>query len=520
MDDLFTSQEQEELLRNAPLAVRMRPRSLDEFVGQRHFIGEGRLLRRMIEADKLTSLVFYGPPGTGKTSLAKIIANMTSAEFVHMNATSTTVKEIREVLNLARKRLLNSGKKTVLFIDEIHRFNRAQQDVLLSDVEEGTVILIGATTENPFFAINSPLISRSQIFRFEPLSDEDIRDLIMRAIGDKDRGFGRYNIKITDEAIEHFIKMADGDARRALTGLEVAVLSQFERERVRRVSESNGAAADSSAAVDEVSAAGKEHVHHTQAARRTGPVKDTLSSGDASDSIDTSDGNLDRISIVIDLDVAKESIQEKGLVYDRLGDQHYDHASAFIKSMRGSDPDAAVYWLARMLASGEDIRFIARRIAICAAEDVGMADPMALVVANAAVQITEFVGMPEAQLILSEAAIYVASAPKSNASAMAIWQAMDDVKNDKVIPVPLHLRDANYKAAKEVFGHGREYKYDHSFPEGIAPQDYLGVPKQYYRPSNRGYELKVKEYLDKVRELRARYYKIGREKEGDYQSKG
>ncbi len=442
MVDLFSNQEKKDLLKSAPLALRLRPRTLDEFVGQGHFIGKGKLLRRMIEADRLTSVIFYGPPGTGKTSLAEIIANITSAEFVHINATNATVKDLRSVLDRAKARLLNSGNRTVLFIDEIHRFNRAQQDVLLSDVEQGTIILIGATTENPFFAINSPLISRSQIFRFEPLSDDDIRRLILRAVSDKERGFGKYNIKITDDAVDYFIKMSDGDARRALTGLEVAVLSQLKGDK--------------------------------------------------------------RGEVVIDIEVAKESIQEKGLVYDRAGDQHYDHISAMIKSMRGSDPDATVYWLARILAGGEDIRFVARRIAICAAEDVGLADPMALVLANAAVQVTEFVGMPEAQLILSEAAIYIACAPKSNSSAMAIWSAMDDVKNDKVVPVPIHLRDSHYKGAKK-FGHGVDYKYDHSFPEGIAPQEYLGVPKRYYKPTDRGHEQRIKQYLQKVFELRKKF---------------
>ncbi len=455
MANLFSQQEKEAISKQAPLAVRMRPQSLDEFVGQEHFIGKGKLLRRMIEADRLTSVIFYGPPGTGKTSLAELIAKLTSADFEQVNAAAVGVKEIREILDKARRRIIANQGRTVLFIDEIHRFNRAQQDVLLNDVEEGIVILIGATTENPFFAVNSPLISRSQIFRFEPLSEQDIRMLIKRALRDKQRGLGCYNIEITEDAIDVFVRLSDGDARRALTGLEIAVLSQI-----------------------------KHIPDKSQEQEREIKGK-----------------------IIIDEAIAKESIQEKALVYDRIGDEHYDTISALIKSMRGSDPDAAVYWLARMLASGEDIRFLARRIAICAAEDVGNADPMALVLANAAVQVTEFVGMPEAQLILSQAAIYIACAPKSNASAMAIWSAMDDVKNNRTVPVPIYLRDTHYQGAKK-FGHGEGYQYAHSYPEGIAMQDYLGVPKQYYLPTNRGYEVNIGKYLEKVKRLRKQFMEI------------
>jgi len=438
--DLFSAQRQAKLAEAAPLAHRMRPRTLDEFVGQEHFIGPGKLLRRMLEADRLSSIIFYGPPGTGKTSLAQAIAATTSTEFEQLNATGAGVKDVREILERAERRLADDGKRTVLFIDEIHRFNRAQQDVLLRDVERGVVILIGATTENPFFAVNSPLVSRSQIFRFEPLTDRHVLGLLERAVADKERGFGNLDLRVAPDALRYLVGASDGDARRALTGLEVAVLSQI------------------------------------KSAEKGGPL-------------------------VVTLDVARESIQEKALVYDREGDMHYDHASAFIKSMRGTDPDAAVYWLARMLESGEDIRFIARRIAICAAEDVGNADPMALVVANAAVQIVEFIGLPEAQLPLSQAAIYVACAPKSNASAMAIWTAMDDVKNNRTVPVPRHLRDTHYRGAKRL-GHGEGYQYDHDAPEGLAIQDYLGVDKIYYEPTQRGREARVKEYLEKVRELR------------------
>jgi putative ATPase len=440
MADLFSEHEKKVLKSQAPLAVRMRPLTLEEFVGQEHFIGPGKLLRRMIEADRLTSIIFYGPPGTGKTTLAELIAKLTAGAFEQVNAASIGVKEVREILDRARKRLYTEKRRTVLFLDEIHRFNKSQQDVLLNDVEEGIVLLIGATTENPFFAVNSALVSRSQIFRYETLSEQHLAELIRRAIADKERGLGRYKVNISDEAVAFIAKLADGDARRALTALEVAVLSQVKEK------------------------------------------------GEAEE-------------ICVDLDVARESIQQKALRYDKAGDEHYDHASAFIKSMRGSDPDAAVYWLARMLASGEDPRFIARRIVICAAEDVGNAHPNALVLATAAAQATDFVGLPEAQLILAQAAIYVATSPKSNASSMAIWTAMSDVENNRTFPVPIHLRDKHYKGA-EQFGHGKGYQYDHDAPEGIAVQDYLGVPRKYYQPTDRGQEARIKEYLQKVEQIR------------------
>jgi putative ATPase len=437
---LFSTAERAKLASAAPLAVRMRPRTLDEFVGQTHFLSPGKLLTRMLEADALTSLIFYGPPGTGKTSLAMVIANYTKAQFHYLSAPAATVKDIRDIIAQATDRLAVSGKRTVLFIDEIHRFNRAQQDVLLDDVESGVLILIGATTENPFFAVNSPLISRSTVFVFEPLNEQDIVRLLKTAISDAERGLGRFNIDADEEALTFLAVTCDGDARKALTALEIGVLSQ---------------------------AAGKK--------------------GE---------------KIKFNLEIAKESIQQKAIDYDRTGDTHYDLASALQKSMRGSDPDATVYWLARMLVGGEDARFIARRIAVCAAEDVGNADPMATILAAAAVQISEFVGLPEAQLALAQAAIYVACAPKSNASAAAIWQAVEDVKSKKTIPVPKHLKDSHYRSAKKL-GFGVDYKYPHNFEGGFVPQEYLPaqMKKTYYVPKNIGFEKNIKLYLQKLQSL-------------------
>ena len=416
----------------------MRPRTLDEFVGQKHFIGEGKLLRRSLEADRLTSAVFYGPPGTGKTTLAKVIAATTRSHFDAVNAAAVGVKEIRDILNKARERLETGGQRTILFIDELHRFNRAQQDVLLGDVEQGIVIFIGATTENPFFAINAPLVSRSQIFQFEPLSEDDIKTLLRRAATDSDQGLGSFNVNLTEEALNHLATYSDGDARRALTALEVAVLSQA--------------------------------------------------------------GKTDKAAlIVIDLAVAAESIQRKALQYDATGDTHYDAISAMIKSIRGSDPDAAVYWIARMLEAGEDPRFIARRIVIAASEDIGNADPMGLVLAQAAAGATLMVGMPECQIPLAQAAIYLACAPKSNASMMAIWQATDDVKSGRTLPVPKHLRSGGYQGAARL-GSGEGYQYPHDAESGILAQDYLGVDKQYYHPTDRGAEKDIRRRLREIQE--------------------
>jgi putative ATPase len=430
--DLFAESRKKNLAAAAPLAVRMRPRTLDEFVGQQHFLGPGKLLRRMLEADRLSSVIFYGPPGTGKTTLASLIANSSKSHFEQLNAAGVGVKEVRKVLDDARARLETSGGRTVLFLDEIHRFNRAQQDILLPDVENGLILLVGATTENPFFSVNSPLVSRSQIFQFAPISEDDIKALVRRAIADKERGFGKLNLRVDDDAIGHWALTSDGDARRALTALEVGVLSLLAEDKSRQQ---------------------EDEIHITLA-------------------------------------VAEESIQRKAIVYDPIGDEHYDAASALIKSMRGSDPDAAVYWVARMLEAGEDPRFVARRIAILASEDIGNADPHAIVVAAAAFDIVERIGMPEAQLTLGQAAIYMATAPKSNASAMAIWGAMADVREGRTIPVPRHLRDTHYQGSKRL-GHGEGYQYAHDHEGGYVKQDYLGVDKHYYTPTDRGFEAEI-----------------------------
>ncbi|HVT88845.1 MAG TPA: replication-associated recombination protein A [Tepidisphaeraceae bacterium] len=439
--DLFADSRKKNLDRVAPLAVRMRPRTLDEFVGQEHFLGQGKLLRRMLEADRLMSVIFYGPPGTGKTTLAQIIAQYTKSHFEQTNAASVGVKEVRAILDAAKERLANGGKRTVLFLDEIHRFNRAQQDILLGDVEAGLILLVGATTENPFFAVNSPLVSRSQIFQFTPLSEEQIASLVKRAIADSERGYGKLNIQIDDEAVALWATTSDGDARRALTALEIAVLSQSGQQ--------------------------------DETASRQPPAASLIR---------------------IDLDVAEQSIQRKAIVYDGTGDEHYDAASALIKSMRGSDPDAAIYWVARMLEAGEDPRFIARRIAILASEDIGNADPRAILVAAACYDIVERIGMPEAQLTLAQAAIYMATAPKSNASTMAISAASKDVKEGRTLPVPKHLKDSHYKGAKRL-GHGEGYKYSHDYAEGYVEQDYLGVDNVYYHPTDRGYEAEIAKRL-------------------------
>jgi len=425
---------EKEVFRNAPLAARMRPRTLDEFVGQQNILGPGQLLRRAIEADRIQSLIFYGPPGTGKTSLAQIIAQKTKNRFERLSGVESNVADMRRVLAGAANRLANTGQPTILFIDEIHRFNKAQQDVLLPDVEGGVVRLIGATTHNPFFFVNSPLVSRSQIFELRPLTEADLFELLKRALADAERGLGHMKIRADDEALAHLAKIADGDARKALNSLEIAAL--------------------------------------------------TTPSG--------ADG-----VIQIDLKAAEQSIQRKAIVYDDE-DAHYDTISAFIKSMRGSDADAALYWLAKMIEAGEDPRFITRRIVIHAAEDVGLADPMALVLANAAHQAAEFIGWPEARIPIAEATIYIATAPKSNAVIKAIDSALGDVKSGRTLAVPEHLRDAHYKGAKRL-GHGVGYEYAHDHPEHFVAQDYLGADKTYYEPTEQGTEKKIKERVEKWR---------------------
>jgi putative ATPase len=440
MDDLWSGQRQQRRAAVAPLAVRMRPRTLQEFVGQKHFLGEGKLLTRMLAADRMTSVIFFGPPGTGKTTLAEVIANHTGRHFERANAAQIGVKEVREILAGAAMRIENAGKRTILFLDEIHRFSRNQQDVLLGDVENGLITLIGATTENPYFAVNSALVSRSTLFQFQPLTQEEVSQVVRNAIADRERGFGQLDLRVSDEAIAHWARISDGDARRALNALEVAVLSGDARK-------------------------------DSGAARLSGPRP-----------------------ISIDLHAAEQSIQQKALVYDGTGDEHYDTISAFIKSMRGSDPDAAVYWLARMLEAGEDPRFIARRIAILASEDIGNADPNAINVAASAWLIAERVGMPECQLTLAHAAIYMAVAPKSNASAKAIWAAAGEVREGRTIPVPRDLRDASYFGAKSL-GHGENYAYPHDHADGFVSQTYLGVDRTYYTPTDRGFEAEIRERL-------------------------
>jgi len=416
---------------------------LEEFVGQESFLGEGKLLRRMLDADRLTSLIFYGPPGTGKTTLAEVIAGYVCCRFERANAAMIGVKEVRRIIDDARHAIETGGKRTILFLDEIHRFNKSQQDVLLNDVERGLITLIGATTENPYFAVNSALVSRSTVLRFEALSTDDILIILHNAINDKKRGYGSLTLTIDDEALNHWAIISDGDARRALTALEIAVLSSTEK--------------------------GDDGDDETQ-----GPIHITL-------------------------EIAQESIQHKALVYDGSGDAHYDIISAFIKSMRGSDPDAAVYYLARMLEAGEDPRFIARRIAILASEDIGNADPKALEIAAAAFTITERIGMPECQLTLAQAVIYMAVAPKSNAGAKAIWEAMKDVREGRTVEVPIHLKDAHYHAAKSELGHGEGYQYAHDYEGGVVPGQQMGINKKYYHPTRNGVEIRIRERLESIR---------------------
>lgn len=435
--DLFTLNMENQLKKNAPLADRMRPSTIEEFVGQKHILGEGKFLNRAIKADRITSMIFYGPPGTGKTTLAMIIANSTNMNFEKLSAVTSGVKDIREVIHRAEEGLKLYNKRTILFIDEIHRFNKAQQDALLPFVERGIIILIGATTENPYFEVNKALLSRMMVVSLKPLGKKDIYDIILNALKDEDRGLGKYKVNISDEAIDYLIAISDGDGRIALNSLEIAVLS-------------------------------------------------------------TPEDNEGIINI--DLDTIKECILVKSAKYDKSGDEHYDTISAFIKSMRGSDPDATLYWLAKMINAGEDPKFIARRIIICASEDVGNADPQALMVAVAAFNAVDVIGMPEGRIILAQAAVYVACAPKSNASYVGINKALEDIRNKPIGKVPGHLKDASYKGASS-FGHGKGYKYPHDYKNAYVKQQYLPdeyLDDKYYRPTNNGYEKIIKERLSKL----------------------
>ena len=432
MADLFSAARTANVARVAPLAARMRPRRLADYVGQAKIVGPGTLLRRIIEADRLGSVILYGPPGVGKTTLAEIIARETKRRFVELSATASGVKDVRDVLEAARRRLEDDGQRTCLFIDEIHRYSKAQQDVLLPDVESGVVALIGATTQNPFFALTSALVSRSRIFELESLGAADVAAILDRAVADREHGLGGEQVTLTPEARDFLVASSDGDARRALGGLEIGVLSSTARP------------------------------------------------------------------LVFTLDLARESVQRKGIVYDS-GDTHSDCASALIKRIRGSDADAGLYWLARMLEGGEDVRFLARRLVILDSEDVGNADPRGLMIAVAAMQATEFVGLPECQLTLAQAVTYLALAPKSNACTTAIGAARRDVREQAVIPVPRHLQDKHYAGAKRL-GHGQGYAYSHDAADGIAAQDYLGVEKRYYEPVDRGFERDLAERLAAIRQ--------------------
>ncbi len=437
--DLFEYMRSSNMEKEAPLAARMRPRSLDEVAGQEHIIGKDKLLYRAIRADKISSVIFYGPPGTGKTTLARVIANTTSAEFTQINATVAGKKDMEEVVAKAKELQGMYGKRTILFIDEIHRFNKGQQDYLLPFVEDGTVILIGATTENPYFEVNGALISRSIIFELKPISREAVRGLLEKAVYDSERGMGAYDAVIEEEALEFLADISGGDARQALNAVELAIMTTGRGE----------------------------------------------------------DGKIH-----ITLDVAQECIQKRAVRYDKNGDNHYDTVSAFIKSMRGSAPDAAVYYLARMLNAGESVTFIARRIMICASEDVGNADPNALIVAVNASLAVERVGMPEAQIILSQAAVYVACAPKSNACCSAVFKALEEVECSGNLPIPAHLRDAHYKGAEKL-GRGTGYKYAHDYPNHYVEQQYLPYEldgKEFYRPTGNGYEVKIKEHMKRIRQ--------------------
>ncbi len=435
---LFAKAEKANLDAAKPLAARMRPRNLDEFVGQQHFLGQGKLLRQLVEADRLGSVIFYGPPGTGKTTLARILAGETERKFEQLSAILHGVKDLREVLGRARDDLASGGKGTLLFIDEIHRFNKSQQDAMLADVEDGIVTLIGATTSNPFFAVNGALVSRSQVFQFEPLPIVEIRQLIQRALTDNERGFGQLDISIDEDALDYLANICDGDARKSLSILETAVIA-------------------------------------------------------------TGAGNSLDEPICINHEIMQKAVGQRAVQYDPTGDEHYDCASALIKSIRGSDPDAGLYWLARMLEGGEDIRFLCRRLIILASEDVGNADPHALPLAVACSQACEQIGLPECQLTLAQTVTYLACAFKSNAATVAIGAARADIQEERILPVPRHLRDSHYREAGKL-GHGTGYQYSHAEPDGVASQDYLGVDREYYQPVDRGFEAELQTRLKSIRE--------------------
>ena len=435
MDDFFTK-ECAGVPSDAPLATRMRPRTLDEYCGQQHLLAAGKLLRRAIEADRISSLILFGPPGTGKTTLAQVIAGATASHFERLSGVESNVGDIRRVVAAAAARRSRGGR-TILFVDEIHRFNKAQQDVLLPEVENGVVRLIGATTQNPFFSINSALISRSQIFELRPLAESDLLVLIERALVDVERGLGRMGVQIDPDAAAFLARLSDGDARKCLNALEIAALT-------------------------------------------------TTPTGDG--------------AVRINLEAAQESIQKKAVVYDGTGDDHYDTISAFIKSIRGSDPDAAIYWLAKMLHAGEEVRFITRRLVICASEDIGLADSNALLVAQAAAQAVEFIGLPEANLLLAHAALYLATAPKSNSATVAIGKASAEVREGRTLAVPEHLRDGHYKGSERL-GHGKGYLYSHDFEGSFVPQAYLPEGRRFYTPTENGLEKRIKERLDHWRSL-------------------
>ncbi|MGE3109897.1 MAG: replication-associated recombination protein A [Phycisphaerales bacterium] len=473
MDDLWAGKRRAAVRAVEPLAVRMRPRTLDEIEGQEHILGPGKLLRRMLHAHGvLTSLILYGPPGTGKTSLAEVIALHTNRHFERENASAVGVARIREIIKNAEERLANSGRRTVLFLDEIHRFSKSQQDVLLGDVERGLITLIGATTENPLFAVNSALVSRSTLFRLELLPVEAIKRVLRRAIGDAERGYGKVALEVHEAALDVWAIKSDGDARRALTALEVAVLSGGRDQ-------------------------GAESRSHGGEAKHRG--------AEAS-------GNRDEAALVIDRGVAEESIQQKAAAYSGTGDEHYDSISGMIKSVRGSDPDAAVYWIARMLDAGEDPRYIARRLAVLASEDIGNADPRGIMVAAACWELVERIGMPEARITLAQCATYLSMAPKSNASYVAIERASADVKEGRTLPVPMYLRDANSSpvsaasesgvAQRTKQAAGERYEYSHDVEGNITGQDYLGVDKEYYQPTQNGAEKAMAEKLERVRKAR------------------